>query len=363
MIKFKTISIYLFRLYCRYFLVVSLVLMGVLVLSNIFDVLQKFKAIHIPSHIFWKLVLYKIPYLMNEISTLISFISMMFFLIRLIKYNELLIIFSNGIPIWRVLIIPIIAALLLGAFILIILNPLGTYALQKYEILESQLTKKKHSGFLVVPQGGILLSEEYKENNRLIMAKSIDIASKKLNDITILFIDSNNHFLKRINAMKGILTNNELQLKDITIITDNNIEKQRQVTIPTSLSINNFTERFALPEMINIWELPNSIKKFLKSGVPATNYQIYYYKQLLKPMMMVATVVLACCFISLRQRDNSQKKMLVGGLVTGFSIYSLLEIMVRVLASNGIQPFLSVLLPIFLIILISNFVILHFNQA
>jgi lipopolysaccharide export system permease protein len=337
--------------------------MGVLVLSNIFDVLQKFKAIYIPSDLFWKLVLYKVPYLINEVSTLISFISMMLFLIRLIKYNELLTILGSGIPIWRVLIIPVVAALLLGALVLIVLNPIGTYGLRKYETLEAKLTKKRHGGFLVVQQGGILLCEEYNEDNRLIMARSINVISKELKDVTILFIDSSNHFLKRIDAESAILSDNELKLKDIEVITDNDIEKYGRLTIPTGLSINNFIERFAMPEMIPVWELPSSINKFLKSGVPVINYQIYYYKQLLKPIMMVATVILACCFISLRQRDNSQNKMLVSGLVTGFVIYSLVEVALRVLASNNIQPFLAVLLPIILIILISNFVVLHFNQA
>ena len=362
MINLKTLSIYLFTQYIRYFIAVLLIITGALILSNIFDVLQKFKTIHISTNLIWKLVLYKIPYLLGEIATLISFISMLFFLRQLTKYNELVVILCSGIHIWKIFIVPVVTTFLIGIIFVMVLNPIGTYGLQKYEKLERTLTNKRHHDFIVM-QSGLLFFEEYNAGNRVIQVKSINLATGELKDLTILFVDSNNYLIKRIDADSAILSDGYLKLVTLKITTDNDSKEYKNLTIPTNLSISNFTERFVPSEMISIWNIKSCINKFTKFGLPIINYQIHYYKLLFKPLIMIATVIFASCFMSLTQRGNTQVKVLAGGLFGGFVIYSLLEIFLRILVSNGIDPIFSVLLPIFFLIFISNFAILHLHET
>ena len=115
--------------------------------------------------------------------------------------------------------------------------------------------------------------------------------------------------------------------------------------------------------MIPLWSLSSSIENFARSGLVVTKYQIHYYKQLFKPLGMVAMSFIACWFISLNIRDNSSTRMAVLALVTGICTYFFLEISLRILAYSGLHPILATLLPILFIILISNFVILHFQEA
>ena len=60
MFKYKTLFGYLSGLYCKYFILVAAVFAAILVLSNVFDILQKFKNITLSSKFFWKFVLYKV---------------------------------------------------------------------------------------------------------------------------------------------------------------------------------------------------------------------------------------------------------------------------------------------------------------
>lgn len=361
MIRLKTISIYLFSLYCQYFLVVSLILTGILVLSNIFDVLQRFKDLNLSLNVFWRLVLYKVPYLLNQIAALVSFISMAGFLVRLVRNNELIVILSSGISIWRVLIVPAAAALTLGVIIVSVLNPAGSYGLQQYQILEAQLTKKTLSTFGSGPSGEILFFEKSGRHHQIIKAQSVDLALQELTNVTIFFINADNDFSKRLDAKKARLNHHQLTLSEVQIITNDSMSKQAEMTISTNWSIDHCLERS--PEMISVWQLPGIIDKLLKSGAPVINYQLNYYKQLLKPLMMAATVILAACFFSLQKRHNVQSKIVASGLLVGFAVYWWFEVTLRILAYRGIEPFLAVLLPIILIILISNFVVLHFHQA
>ena len=78
---------------------------------------------------------------------------------------------------------------------------------------------------------------------------------------------------------------------------------------------------------------------------------------------MVAMSLVACWFISLNTRDRSGARVAILGLVSGVCTYFFLEMMVRILAYSGLNPMLSVLLPLLFIILISKFVILHFQEA
>ncbi|WP_341756325.1 MULTISPECIES: LptF/LptG family permease [unclassified Candidatus Tisiphia] len=362
MINFRILSIYLFRLYCGYFITILLLVIGVLILSNIFDFLHKFKDVYVPTHSFWKLVLYKIPYLVNEVASLLSFIAMLFFLRRLTKHNELITILCNGIHIWRVIAVPFFAAIILGIILITICNPIGTFGLHKYESLQAKLFKKPASN-LSISKSGLLFLENYQGNKRIIQAGYIDVVNNKLNKIIILFLDNENNFIKRIDAQYGILIDNNFILTSVKFSDSNSFKKYENLTVPTNLSISNLLNSFISPEMIAIWDLPETISQLVRFGLPITNYQIYFYKQLFKPIIMATTVILAACFFSLRQRDSSQEKILIIGLFLGVIIYSLLEILFKIFAYNATPPFLAILLPNICILFFSNFVIMHSQEV
>ena len=358
MISQKTLSVYLFRLYLGYFVVFTLILVGILAVSNVFDLLQKFKTFNIPGHLFWKLVIYKLPYLLNELSPIISLVAMLFFLKRLTKYNELVIILCSGTHIWRVITIPIFITIIIGIIFLTILNSLSTFGLQKYESIVTKITANQPNN-LIISKSVIIFYENYNGNKRIMQAGSVDVANSMLNNITILFINDNNNLLERIDAKQGILVDNNLLLTSVIINDNNQSKKYENFVINTNLSISKLLNNYTNPEMISIWNLPELIQQLSESGLPVINYQIYYYKQLFKPIIMSTSVVLAACFFSLKQRDNSQARILIMGLATGFILYSMTEVVLKVLSYNAIPAYLAVLLPNICILFFSNFVIMH----
>ncbi|HJD55446.1 MAG TPA: LptF/LptG family permease [Rickettsia endosymbiont of Pyrocoelia pectoralis] len=361
MINLKTLSWYLTKLYSKCFFIILFLLIGLLVISNIFDLLQKFKNMYVPFSFFLRFIFYKIPYLLNQVSSLISFTAMLFFLRNLTKNNELTAILSSGIHIWQVLIIPCIITLILGIIFTAILNPISVLGLQKYDFLEAKLTKKAaHEA--VISRSGLLFFESLNGENQIIQTQFVNIAEKKLNNVTILFIDNNNSFLKRIDALYGIIENKALHLNRVKVFTKDGMKAHNSLTIPTNLSINNLVNKFIRPELVSIWNLPKLINELFNSGLPIINYQIYYYKQLFKPIMMMATIILASCFISLQQRDNTQEKTLILGLFAGFIVYSLSEILLKILTYNNLSLIAAILLPSMLIFFISNFIILHYKE-
>lgn len=362
MINYQTLVVYLARLFTKQFLIASGVIICVLFITNAFDVLQKFKSTDISPGDFWQLISFKMPYLFNEVSALVCFISTFMFLRNITKQNELIIILSSGVPIWQVFIVPIIVTFFIGLVVLSIINPVGTYGLQEYEKLEAKVNKTPHLNF-VISQSGIFFFEKFAGNNRIIQAKSINADKQTLSDVTILLVDSHNNLTTRIDTVIATLVPGAFKLHSPTITYRESSENLELLNLPTNLSIDNLMQRFSTPEMIPIWNLNSSIEKFASSGLAVTKYQLHYYKQLFKPITMVAMSFIACWFISLNMRDNSKMRVTVLGLVTGMCAYFFLEIALRILAYGGLHPVLATLLPILFIILISNFVILHFQEA
>lgn len=362
MIHYKTLIKYLTTVFIKQFLVSSAVIVCVLFITNAFDVLKIFKDVDLTIGDFWKLITFKIPYLFGEVITLVCFISTFLFLRSVSRQNELVIILSSGVPIWRVFAGPVATTFIIGLFVLMIINPMGTYGLQAYSKLESRLNNNSHLHF-IISQAGIFFFEKYTDNNRVIQSKSIDANTKTLSDVTVLIVDEHNNFLKRVDAEKATLDQGQFRLISPTITFRDTSEKLEELVFPTKLSINNLMQSFSQPEMIFVWNLNHVMKNFERSGLIVTKYKIHYYKQLLKPFAMVAMSLVACWFISLNMRDNSSARAAVSGLVIGVSAYFFLEISLRTLVYSGLSPILATLLPILFIILISNFVILHFQEA
>lgn len=362
MITYSTLSKYLAKIFAQQFLIISTIIICILFITNAFDVLQNFKGTNITSDDFGKLIAFKIPYLFSEVGALIAFISTFAFLRNISRQNELIIILSSGVPIWRVFLAPIIITFFIGIFIVGIINPLGTYGLKNYKALDDKIHKTQNLNF-VISQAGFLFFENFANDSRVIQAKSINAKTNSLTNVTVLLLDDDNNLTKRIDAPIAVLKPKMFELTSAIITTNTTSEKSDIINLPTNLSINNLLQRFTPPELISIWNLKNTIEEFTNSGLVVTQYQIHYYKNLFKPMAMMAMSFIACWFISLNIRDNSNVRIVTLGLVVGISAYFFLEITLRILASSGLHPMLATLLPIIFIILVSNFVILHFQEA
>lgn len=362
MLSRYTLNFYLFKVFCKYFALTSFILLCLLFISNVFDILQKFKSSAILPEQFWQLIILKIPYLFNEISSLLGFFSTLLFLRYLVRHNELIIILSSGVPILQVFVVPIIATFIFGVLFIALINPLGTYGLKEYNALEKSIINAP-KGNITISSSGIFVFEKYQNTNRILQIKSIDSSKNLLNNVTLLIVDDNKNFLERIDANQVYLKNQNLEFIHPIIFNVNDTKNLTKLIMQTNISINSLVQHFIAPELIYLWGMKATIDKFAKSGLAVISYQLHYYKQLAKPLTMAAMVFLACWFINLNIRGSSGAKMLIFALMTGIGSYFILEIIIHILAFSGLSALLSTILPLLFIIMISNFVILHFQQA
>jgi lipopolysaccharide export LptBFGC system permease protein LptF len=242
-----------------------------------------------------------------------------------------------------------------------VINPLSSFALQKYEKLSTSLSNKDKATIFVTKSK--LFFREYIDNeHHFIAAKSVNIKKNKIYNVNLVTTDANYKFLFRADAEEASLENNLIILHHPIISYENKTEKLPILSFATKISLNKLALSIKSPEKINIWQLPTIIEYSSKSGLPVIKYQLHYYKELTKPFAMVAMSQIAYIFLRLNNRQ-SKTYPIIKSIVLSVFIYGILEFSFRILAYNGVIPILAIIMPLIFIILIINFAILHFQEA
>lgn len=365
MFHYSKITFYLIKIYIWHLIATAGVIIFILCITNTFDTMQKFKCIDLSPCTFWQLSLLKIPYLFCEISSLYCFFATALFIRNLNQNNELIIIFTNGMPIWRIIIIPISVTFILGSILIPVISLIGTYGLREYERKEIKITRSSHPN-CIVKQPGIFFFEKLEKFNRIIQAQSINIIENSLSNVTILIVDAQNNLTQRIDSPVAYINSGEFILDNATITFQHSNTIVEKVSFNTSMSIDNLIHTCISPERIPFWKLKAIISHCAKSGSVATKYQICYYKQLFRPFSMLAMVSIACWFIpfcNMNERNKTTPMGIVADFIVGIVIYCCLEITLKILAYNGVHLIFATLLPILFVIVLSHFVILHFQEG
>lgn len=361
-----TLFRYLMRSYLERFSLVLLVVAIGLLLSNSFDTLNRFKSVTFTLPLFIHLISLKLPYLIIEIMPMIVFIGTLLFLYYLSRTHQLVSIWSTGTSTWRILLPVVISAMFIGVVMTTVVQPVASILIGKYDAMEAKLLKKR-SNQATLANSGIMIAEDYNNERRIVVARSVNISDNALYGVTILFIDENNNFITRLDAGSASLRNGQFVLHDTKIFDERTSQVTSEVkdskSFETSLSIDRFTKSMASPEHVSFWRLPSLIQKLKEAGMPTSRYQVYYYKQLFKPLMMMTVCFMAFCFIDPKQNRLGGMQSFALGIFMGFVVYLMNEICIVMLMHQGFGIILASLCSMAVIILLSVFVILHLHET
>lgn len=360
-----TLFRYLMRSYLGRFGLVLLVVSIGLLLSNSFDTLNRFKSVTFTLPLFLSLISLKLPYLIIEIMPMIVFISTLFFLYYLSRTQQLVSIWATGTSTWRILLPVVISALLIGSIATTIMQPVSSMLIGKYDAKEAKLLKRR-SNQATLSNSGVMIAEDYNNERRVIIVRSVDISANKLYGVTILFIDEDNNFISRLDADSASLHEGQFMLYDVKTYDDEavgHLKNEESRSFGTDISIDRFEKGLASPEHVSFWQLPRLIQKLQQAGMPTSRYTVYYYKQLFKPLMMIAVCFMAFCFINPQQNRVSGAQSFALGVFVGFVVYLMSEICIAMLMYQGLGVVAASLCPMLVIILLSAFAILHLHET
>jgi lipopolysaccharide export system permease protein len=242
---------------------------------------------------------------------------------RMTRMNELVVARAAGISVWQFLTPPLAGAVFVGIVTVTIFNPIASILQSRYEALESRILRGSGDQLSLSRSGLWLRQSENDGNNSVVHAERLLPKHPELEDVMILSFDDI-RLVGRIDAKRAVLRSGNWEVSNgVRWAPGKPPEPFQHVVVPTNLTPTKIQESFASPETMSFWELPGFIQLLESSGFSAQHHRLYFNRLLSLPFLFSAMVLIAATFSLRMQRRGGTTLMIAGGIVSGFLLYLL----------------------------------------
>ena len=286
-----------------------------------------------------KMSFYKLPSVVGGLWPFIALFGSMLALTRLARSSELVVARAAGVSVWQILGPLVMAALIIGLFLITALNPLTAVMTNSYEQMFNKNFKGQASLISVSHHTGLWLREVNEEGAQVVHAPSVANSGTTLEEVTFFTMEGGTRFSRRIDAREAVLTEGAWRLRD-AVITIPDEAPQRYVTleVPTNLTLNQIVGSLARPETLSFWQLPGFIDLLDQSGFNGLEHRLHFHSLLSLPLLLAGMVLLAATFcLRISQRKGGTGWVFFLGAMSGFGIYFITDV-VEAFGSAGKLP-------------------------
>lgn len=359
-----TLSAYIGRQFAFRF---GAVLVGLTAIVYLFDVIEMLRRAstreEVTLGIVLQLSLLKLPYLMQEMIPFVILFATMLTFWRLSRNHELTVVRAAGISVWQFLLPALALAVLVGAFRLAVLNPVGAVMYASFEETEAKLLRGRTS-LLSVSQSGFWLRQTDGRTNSVIHALRVASQDMELYDVIIFNFEGRDKFVSRIDAASARLEPGAWVLKNARISTPDQPTRFEPVyRLQTDMTLARIQESFASPETISFWELPAFIHLLEKAGFSAVRHRLHWQRLLAGPLLLLAMVLLAATFSLRPPRRGGTLILVVSGISAGFVLYFLSNLVAALGQNASIPVTLAAWTPAGVSTLVAVTLLLHLEDG
>ena len=359
-----TLSLYITRQFMVGIAIVLAVLIVLVALIDGVELLRRASA-H-PGATFgvvMQLALLRIPFMAQKIIPFAVLFGGMLTLTRLTRSHELVVARAAGISVWQFLLPGLALALVLGGLVVTVVNPLSAAATWRYEQIEAKYLRGR-SSLLAVPASGLWLREGDEKGQTVLHAERIKPGEMTLQDVIIFLYEGADRFRERIDARAARLVDGYWELDDALI----SVPDERSVFKPTyrmktQLTLGRIQESFASPETISFWNLPRFIKSLQAAGFSPLRHRLYWHSILAGPLLLCAMVLIAATFSLRLTRRGGTGILVLIGLVTGFVLYFMTDVLLALGLSASIPVALAAWAPAGVFTLLGLALLFHLEDG
>ncbi|RYG61733.1 MAG: LPS export ABC transporter permease LptG [Alphaproteobacteria bacterium] len=310
----------------------------------------------------------KSPDLLLQLLPFAVLIGSLVWLNSLNKRQELVALRAVGLPARRFLMGPLMACLLVGALALGVGNPVSAALLKKYEQWSSTVFPNSAKG-LITAGGSVWLRQgddhgpQASGRDYFIYGQKVSSDGKNLGQATVFVFDHNNSFLARLDARNAKLEDGRWLLSEVFLLTPRQeIVRQEEVTLPTSLTPEQLQASFNAPGTLDIFQLREFIQTLESNGFKTSRHAMAYQRLLALPFMCLAMLLVAVPFGLKYTRTRSLGIVIISGVCMGFGFYLFSNIMAAYGLAGRLDVRLAAWLPGVMAILISVALMLQLRE-
>ena len=277
---------------------------------------------------------------------LVLFASLIFFQDKN-KRNEIIAAKSLGIDSIQILFPIIVITLLFGVVNMLVINPIGTTMVKKYQQYKNhRFSQKDLKSTTTIAKSGIWLKQKMLDDTVIVNALKISQFEKKMYDVSAFIVDDNGHFKQRIYAKSLFLEEGRVLLNNATTLNDKfQIEKKDKLYLPLNLSMSQITNNITEIESISFFELLKFIEVAKQFGFSTSKYLMYFFKEILNPLFLLSMLFIS---YSYSMEVVSRKKFnpnIFFAVITGFILFLISNFVFALGISNQISFLLAVIFP------------------
>lgn len=320
---------------------------GVLVSILLIDLVEQTRSIgtriDLPLIEAVRLTLLKAPTLIEQTLPFVMLAGTMMAVLGLNRNSELVALRASGVSAWRFLMPAAALGLIIGVFVITVLNPFGSWLYQNFELQKAALTSSNPQE--IDDRNGIWIRQGDQTGQVVIQAQSVNPVEARLTDATFMFFENRDgalRFTRRIHADTAELRSGFWRLNNLVEARPGGEpQPQTNLDIPTTLDPTELTDRFVAPATLSFWRLPAFISEARQAGFAPTRYELKWQAHLAYPLMLAAMAGLGAVFSLRLHRLGNLAQWSAAGVGVGLSLFFFSQLAGAFAITQAVPPLIA----------------------
>ncbi len=338
-----TLSLYIARRFLTTFMLVFTGFFGVLYLIDMIDQMRRGGPSVFGVGDAARLSLLHVPGTVYHILPLIMMFTAIALFLRLARTSELVATRAAGRSALRTLAAPVVAAFLVGAFAVAVLNPLVAATTKRYEALSDRLDQGGGSA-ASLSADGLWLRQGDPQGQWVIHSARTDLAGTTLSDASFFSFGTTGGPTRRIEAATAHLVQGSWQLNDAKewkFSAAGNPEaeaiRHKTLSLTTELTADQIRESFGTPATVSIWDMRAFIANLDRAGFSSRKHAVWLQTELALPLLLAAMLLVGAGFTMRHARLGNSGLLVLLALASGLAVFFIRNF-AQVLGESGQIP-------------------------
>jgi lipopolysaccharide export system permease protein len=306
----------------------------------------------------------KLPHTAQDVMPFAILFGTMLAFWRLTRSNELVVARAAGVSVWGFLTPAILVALLVGVIAVTLFNPIASAMEASYEKLEDRILRQAGDPFSLSNTGLWLRQSDAAGGQIIFHGEKVTSPDLLLRNVSVYFLNQRSEFVSRIEARTARLAGGFWVIEDGQRFRPGEPpEPLGELRLPTSLTASKIEESLGSPDTMSFWELPGFITLLEQSGFSAQRHRLHFNILLARPFLFCAMVLVAATFSLRMQRRGGAATLLVSGVLAGFLLYFLSDIVFALGLSAKIPVLLAAWTPTGVSMIFGTSMLLHLEDG
>jgi len=334
-----TLTLYIGGRFFAWLLGVSMLLGGIVLLGDSIELMRR--AAGHPEMTFglvMAMALLKLPATAQEVMPFGLLAATLGCLVQLSRSSELIIVRVSGASIWQILTPALLLGLTVGLLRVGAFDPLASASTERYERMQQRYMNAIDPMMVAASASGLWLRQVTDTESYVLNARTMNQRESKFDNVVLLSFDKQDRFLKRIDAARAVLSDQQWLLQDVQIVEPNQPPRHlTQMRVPAKLTYDQLMESFASATTLSFWQLPGFISLLEASGLPSRAHRLKFQRLLATPLLFVGIILLATAFGLRLPRFGGLPLAIGAGAMSGFLLY-FLSSLAAALGINSSMP-------------------------